>query len=135
MKGKIILIAILATFAMTLTFGAGGALAAGHTEEPSSFFISVKHFVKGDEIGLPREAAVNIQVIRNGQTLAYLPMEFRDRVDANLPGGEYEFIFLDQASGATLFECGPYMIENGDDVRVQAHEQGPGRIPTCFVRK
>jgi hypothetical protein len=134
MKGKIILIAILAAFAMTLTFGAGSALAAEPSDDASSFFISVKHYVKGDEIDLPREAAVNIQVIWNGQTLAYLPMEYGDRMDANLPGGVYEFVFLDQASGAALFDCGPYLIKNGADVRVQAHEQGAGRVPTCYVK-
>lgn len=133
MKGKIILVAILAAFALTAAFGAYNVQAAGH-EEPTSFNISVKHYVKGDEIDLPREAAVNIQVIWNGQTLAFLPMEYGDRVDANLPGGVYEFVFLDQASGAELFDCGPYTITNGDDVRVQAHEQGPGRIPTCYVK-
>lgn len=133
MKSKLILLALLATFALTAAFSTFDVQAAGH-EEPTSFAISVKHYVKGDEIDLPREAAVNIQVIWNGQTLAYLPMEYGDRVDANLPGGVYEFVFLDQASGAKLFECGPYAIINGDDVRVQAHEQGPGRTPACYVK-
>lgn len=133
MKGKLILVAILAAFALTAAFGAYNVQAAGH-EEPTAFNISVKHYVKGDELGLPREAAVLIQVIRNGQTLTYLPMKYQDRLDATLPVGVYEFMFFDQQSGAKLFECGPYAIFGGDDVRVQAHEQGPGRIPTCYVK-
>lgn len=123
-------IALLLALVMALTLGTMGALAAGH-EDPN-FNISVKHYVKGDEIGLTREAPVNIQVIRNGTTIAYLYMKYMDRVDATLPDGTYTFNFLDAETGDRLFSCGPYALE--DDVRVQAHEQGPGRIPTCYPK-
>jgi hypothetical protein len=124
-------IAILATLILTLVLGAVTVFAA---EEPTTFFISVYHFVKGDEIGLTREAPVMIAVVKDGVTITYLSMEYRQRVEADLPGGEYEFIFHDANTFDTLFTCGPYEIENGDHVRVQAHEQGPGRTPDCYVR-
>ena len=50
-----------------------------------------------------------------------------------LAGGTYELKFNDAETGATLFSCGPYDIANGDHVRLQAHEQGSGRVPTCYV--
>ena len=133
MKGKLILIAILAAFALTAAFGAYNVQAAGH-EEPTTFSISAYHYVKGDEIGLTREAPVFVQVIKDGQTLAYLPMQYMQRMEAELPAGVYSFNFLDQGSFTNLFSCGPYMIEGGDDIRLQAHEQGAGRIPTCYVK-
>jgi len=133
MKSKILLVAIAAALVLPLAFGAGTALAAEH-EGPTSFFISAYHYVKGDEIGLTREAPVFVQVVRNGQVLAYLPMKYMDRVDANLPGGTYTLNFLDQGSFAKLFSCGPYDIPNGADIRLQAHEQGAGRVPTCYVK-
>ena len=133
MKGKLLLVALLVAFVIPLSFGAGSALAAGH-EEPTTFSISAYHYVKGDEIGLTREAPVFVQVIKDGQTLAYLPMKYMQRMQAELPAGVYSFNFLDQGSFANLFSCGPYMIEGGDDIRLQAHEQGAGRIPTCYVK-
>lgn len=129
MKNKIS-IAILAALILTMVFGAVGVFAA---EEPTTFFISVYHFVKGDEIDLTREAPVRISVVKDGQTIAFLFMQYRQRVQADLPGGSYEFIFNDAETGSTLFTCGPYEIENGDHVRVQAHEQGPSRVPDCYV--
>jgi hypothetical protein len=129
MKTKIS-IAILATLILTLVMGAVTVFA----QEPTTFFISVYHFLKGDEIDLSREAPVMIAVVKDGLTIDYLRMEYRQRVEADLPGGEYEFIFHDADTFDTLFTCGPYEFENGDDVRMQAHEQGPGRIPDCYVK-
>lgn len=123
--------AVLATLVLTLVFSAISAFAA---EAPTTFFISALHNVKGDEIGLTREAPVRIAVVKDGLTIAYLPLQYRERVEANLPGGTYELLFNDAETGETLFSCGPYEIKNGDDVRLQAHEQGPGRVPNCFVR-
>jgi hypothetical protein len=135
MKRKYKLLGVLGVLILTLVFGTVSAFAADGVEEPTTFNISVKHYVKGDEIGLTREAPVLIQVNRNGQTWTYLHMSYGSRVDAVLPAGIYNFTFLDAETGDTLFKCGAYLIEGGDDVRIQAHEQGPGRIPTCYARK
>jgi hypothetical protein len=123
-------IAILVTLLLTLVMGAVTVFA----QEPTTFFISVYHFLKGDEIDLSREAPVMIAVVKDGLTIDYWRMEYRQRVDADLPGGEYEFIIHDAETFDTLFTCGPYEFENGDDIRMQAHEQGPGRIPDCYVK-
>lgn len=122
--------ALLLALDMALTLGTMGVFAAGH-EDPN-FRISVKHYVKGDEIGLTREAPVNIQVVKDSTTIAYLYMEYMDRVDATLPDGKYTFNFLDAGTGDQLFSCGPYDLE--ENVNVQAHEQGAGRIPTCYPK-
>lgn len=126
---KRISIAILAALILALVFGAVGVMAAA---EPTTFFLSVYHFVKGDEIDLAQDAPVMIHVIKDGQTIALIPMRYRQRIEANLPGGSYEFLFNDLTTGKTLFTCGPYDFANGDHVQVQAHEQGPGRAPDCY---
>jgi hypothetical protein len=129
-RPKLLVIALLLALVMALTLGTMGVFAAGH-EDPN-FRISVKHYVKGDEIGLTREAPVYIQVIKDGTTIAYIYMEYMDRVEATLPDGEYTFNFLDAGTGDQLFSCGPYDLE--DNTNVQAHEQGPGRIPKCYPK-
>lgn len=129
-RRKSLSVALLLALVMALTLSTIGVLAAEH-EDPN-FKISVKHYVKGDEIGLTREAPVNIQVIRNGTTLAFLYMEYMDRVEATLPDGEYTFNFLDAGTGDQLFSCGPYDLE--DNTNVQAHEQGAGRVPKCYPK-
>jgi len=127
-------IPILITLILTLVFGVVSVLAAEEDGEPTTFFISAYHYVKGDEIGLTREAPVRISVIKDGQLIAFLSLKYRQRAEAFLPGGVYEFVFNDAETGATLFTCGPYQIDNGDHIRMQAHEQGPGRVPKCYVR-
>jgi hypothetical protein len=127
---KRITIAILAAMILALVFGAVGAMAAA---EPTTFFLSVYHFVKGDEIDLTQDAPVVVHVVKDGVTIALVPMVYRQRVQADLPGGSYEFMFNDAETGSTLFTCGPYDFVNGDHVQIQAHEQGPGRTPDCYV--
>jgi len=131
---KRISIAVLAALILALVFGAVGAMAAG---EPSTFFISIYHFVKGDEItgedfDLAIEAPMVIHVVKDGVTTALVPIQYRQRFQASLPGGSYEFIFKDAETGATVFTCGPYDFANGDHVQMQAHEQGAGRTPKCY---
>lgn len=126
---KRISIAVLAALVLALVFGAVGVMAAA---EPTTFFISVYHFVKGDEIDLAQDAPVMISVVKDGVTIALVPMQYRQRFQANLPGGSYSFIFKDADTGSTLFTCGPYDFANGDDVHLQAHEQGVGRTPKCY---
>ena len=121
---------ILVTLILTLVFGTVSVFAA---EEPTTFFISIYHNIKGDEIDLTREAPVNVSVVKDGQTVAFVSMQYRQRVQANLPGGDYELIFNDAETGDVLFTCGPYEFVNGDDVRMQVHEQGPGRVPDCYT--
>ena len=129
MKNKL-LIAVLAAFVLSLAFS--GAVVA--QDEPTTFTLSAYHFVKGDEIDLTREAPVFVQVIKDGVVLAYVPMVYKQRIETVLPAGTYELNFLDQETFDRLFTCGPYEIDGGTVVKLQAHEQGVGRAPTCYVK-
>jgi len=129
MKSKIS-IAILAALILTLLLGAMSVVAAG---EPTTFFITLKHYIKGDEIDLTRNAPLNISVIKDGVAIKFFRMEYMQRVDANLPEGKYDFVFYDAMSGDILFKCSHYKFENGDNIHMQIHEQGAGRLPKCYV--
>jgi hypothetical protein len=118
---------------LTMAFGTVGASAAV-PEEPTSFWITVYHFIKGDEIDLTRAAPVNIYVIRDGVTTQIVNLQYRQRFDATLPTGVYEFKFMDANTGMELLSCGTYDFVKGDIVHLQAHEQGPSRTPDCYVK-
>jgi hypothetical protein len=124
---------LLIVLILTMVFGAVGASAAV-PEEPSTFWISVYHFVKGDEIDLTRAAPARILIVKDGVTIGVASMQYMQRMDATLPVGSYKFIFNDAKTGAELFTCGPYDFEKGDIVHMQAHEQGPSRTPDCYVK-
>ena len=118
---------------LTLIFGTVGASAAV-PEEPGTFWISAYHFVKGDEVDLTREAPVTILVVKDGVTIGVAGLQYRQRMEATLPVGSYEFVFNNALTGDELFTCGPYDFESGDKVHLQAHEQGPGRVIDCYVK-
>ncbi|MFN2198720.1 MAG: hypothetical protein ACK2UW_21550 [Anaerolineales bacterium] len=105
------------------------------TEPPATFYMEVAHQVQGSELGLSKATPVIIGVARNGQPLAYVHMSYRDRVGVDLPAGEYQFTFTDADTGDLLFTCGPYDFGDYAQVRVQAHEKGPGRVPDCYVKE
>ena len=118
---------------LTMIFGATGVLAAV-PEEPSTFWISAYHFVKGDEVDLTREAPANVQFVKDGVTIGVARLQYMQRMEATLPVGSYEFVFNNALTGEELFTCGPYDFESGDIVHMQAHEQGPGRVLDCYVK-
>lgn len=133
MKGKIFAFSMVTVFILSMVFATGGAFAQeSQPGEPATFNIQVTHQIKGDEIGLSREAPVIVRVEKDGQILTYFHMQRFQRIDATLPGGLYMFTFLDQATTDELFTCGPYLMLNGTNVRLQAHEKGPGRVPDCY---
>lgn len=135
MKGKLT-ISILVAMVLALVFGAVGVTAATPAD-PSTFWISAYYFVKGDEldddINLSRDAPVTVFIVKDGVTIGVASMQYRQRMETNLPGGSYEFIFNDE-TGTEIFNCGPYDFANGDIVHMQAHEQGPGRVADCYVK-
>lgn len=127
----ITLAAILAFAFSTLALAQDGTT----TEPPPSFYMEVAHQVQGKEVELSRTAPVIVGVMRNGQPLAYIHMNYRDRIGVDLFAGEYEFTFSDAETGDVLFSCGPYDFGDYAQVRVQAHAQGPGRVPDCYVKE
>lgn len=132
MKKKVVL-AILMALLLLAAFG-GAALAQTEDEAPTTFYLEAAHRVQGNQIGLSRETPVVVGVIRNGLPLTYVRMNFGDRVGAELPVGVYELTFTNTSTGDLLFTCGPYTITDALEVRVQAHEKGPGRVPACYVK-
>jgi hypothetical protein len=124
---------LIVVLILTMVFGTVGASAAV-PEEPETFWISIYHFVKGDEIDLAREAPARVLTVRDGVTIGIASMQYMQRMEATLPVGSYEFIFNDANTGAELFSCGPYDFVKGDIVHMQAHEQGEGRVPACYVK-
>jgi hypothetical protein len=132
MKKKITF-SLIVVLILTMVFGTIGASAAV-PDEPSTFWISAYHFIKGDEIDLTRAAPVNIQVIKDGVTTQIVNLQYRQRFEATLPTGVYEFKFMDANTGEELFSCGTYDFVKGDIVHMQAHEQGPSRTPNCYVK-
>ena len=118
---------------LTLVFGTIGA-SAQVPGEPDTFWISAYHFVKGDEIDLTRDAPARVLVVKDGVTVGVASLEYMQRMEATLPVGSYEFVFNNALTGEEMFACGPYDFESGDIVHMQAHEQGPGRTPDCYVK-
>jgi hypothetical protein len=96
--------------------------------------ISAYHFVKGDEIDLTREAPARVLIVKDGVTIAVASLQYMQRLEATLPVGSYDFVFNNALTGEEMFTCGPYDFEKGDIVHMQAHEQGPGRTPDCYVK-
>jgi hypothetical protein len=129
-------ISILVALVLAMVFGAVG-VGAAVPNDPSTFWISYYYFVKGDEldddINLSRDAPVTIHIVKDGVTIEIASLQYRQRVEATLPGGSYEFMYYDE-TGQELFGCGPYDFANGDVVHMQAHEQGPGRVADCYVK-
>lgn len=124
---------LIVVLILTLAFGTVGASAAV-PEEPATFWITIYHFVKGDEIDLTREAPARVLIVKDGVTIGVASLQYMQRMEATLPVGSYEFIFNDANTGAKLFSCGPYDFESGDIVHMQAHEQGEGRVPACYYK-
>jgi hypothetical protein len=135
MKTKLT-ISILVAMVFAMVFGAV-AVSAAVPEEPTTFWLSHYYFVKGDElnddISLSRDAPVTVHFVKDGAWIGLASLQYRQRVEATLPAGSYEFIFNDQ-TGAEIFTCGPYEFDGGDIVHMQAHEQGPGREPDCYTK-
>jgi hypothetical protein len=129
-------ISILVVMILVMVFGAVGASAAV-PEDPSTFWITHYYFVKGDElnddISMSRDDPVTVHIVKDGVTIGLATLQYRTRMEATLPVGSYDFVFYDQ-TGAELFSCGSYDFESGDIVHMQAHEQGPGRAPDCYVK-
>jgi hypothetical protein len=83
---------------------------------------------------LTRAAPARVLIVRDGVTSGIVSLQYMQRMDATLQVGSYKFIFNDANTGKELFSCGPYKFVKGDVVHMQAHEQGEGRVPACYVK-
>jgi hypothetical protein len=134
---------IINRFALVLTLLAviGGALAIGTSNakaaapsDTTTFHISVYHGINGKALGLSKELPVVASVYKDGVWLTNIPLNFKDRFEANLPAGTYTI-------EVTSLEAGPLpsmtidsaAIPAGVDVRVRA-KLDTGQTPILNVR-
>lgn len=130
-------------FALVLTLLAvlGGALAAGTSNakaaspsDDTNFHISVYHGINGKTLGLSKELPVVASVYKDGVWLTNIPLNFKDRFEANLPAGIYTI-------QVTSAEAGPLpsmtidsaAIPAGVEVRIRA-KLDTGKTPILSVR-
>lgn len=116
----VIVFALVALLAGAFAFVAPNAKAADGT-----FNISVYHGINGRSLGLDKELPVIATVYKDGQRLAAIPLEFKDRFTADLPAGTYEIMVEAVGVGPIpSMTIGPVTIPADVDVRIQAQISG-----------
>lgn len=122
--------------ALIAILGAGFAFAAPRAQaSDGTFNVSVYHGINGKALGLSKELPVLAYIYRNGELLATVPLEFRDRVTTNLPAGNYTIKVFSTELGAFVpsMQVGPVELPEGIKVRLNA-QLGAGRIPDLVAR-
>jgi hypothetical protein len=101
---------------------------------PSGFNISVYHGINGTALGLSKELPVTASVYEDGEFLANIPLEFKDRFATNLPAGTYTIMVTSAEAGPLpSMTVGPVYIPEGVEVRLQAQLAG-GKTPILNVK-
>ena len=99
-----------------------------------TFQISVYHGINGKALGLSKELPVIASVYKDGQWLADLPLEFKDRFSANLPEGTYTIMVTAVGVGPVpSMTVGPVFLPADADVRLMAR-LGAGGTPIIAAR-
>lgn len=121
---------LIAILAGAFAFAAPRALASDGT-----FNVSVYHGINGKALGLSKELPVMAYVYRNGELLATLPLEFKDRITANLPAGNYTIkVFSTELNSfVPSMQVGPVELPEGIMVRLNA-QLGAGGAPDLVAR-
>jgi len=127
-----IVLTLVAVLASALAFGATKARAADGT-----FNVSVYHGINGKALGFSKELPVIASVYKDGQIIAELPLEFKDRFSADLPAGTYTIMVSAVVGGNFVpvpsMTVGPVAIPADVDVRLQA-QLAEGGTPILSVR-
>lgn len=125
----VIVATLLALLAGAFAFAAPNAKASDGT-----FNISVYHGINGRALGLSKELPVIATVTKDGQTIANIPLEFKDRFTADLPAGTYLIKVTAVGVGPVpSMTVGPVEIPEGVDVRLNA-QLGAGGTPIIKAR-
>ncbi len=121
---------LVAVIAAAFAFAAPRALASDGT-----FNVSVYHGINGKSLGLSKELPVEAYIYRNGELLATVPLEFRDRLSTNLPAGNYTIKVFSTELGTFVpsMQVGPVDLPEGIQVRLQA-QLGAGGAPDLVAR-
>jgi hypothetical protein len=123
-------VAVVMVLAMLIS--AQVALAAGH----GTFNASIYHGIDGRRIGLSEELPVNIWIMKDGVLFAKInDVTFRQRIDAELPAGNYEIMVESVELGAVIdsMSVGPVDISEDSDMRFRA-TLGKGLTPVLYAR-
>ena len=123
-------ITLIAILAAAFAFAAPRALASDGT-----FNVSVYHGINGKALGLSKELPVEAYIYRNGELLATVPLEFKDRITTNLPAGTYMIKVFSTELGAFVpsMQVGPVDLPEGIEVRLNA-KLGAGGTPDLVAR-
>ncbi|MDX1437296.1 MAG: hypothetical protein R3335_10825 [Anaerolineales bacterium] len=111
-KSKISLLAVV--FALVIGISASPAAAAG-----STFDLTVKHAINGEDLGLDQALPVDVYV-NGGYAFTF---SFGEKVNTSLPAGSY-FIEVNLAgTSTTVMTLGPADIPADVDVTIKAFLQ------------
>ena len=119
-----LILAVLFGLVMSLTLVVPTASADSH-----AFDISIYHGINGRSLGLDKELPVDVYV--NGQ-LAIPGLEFKDKIETQLPAGEYTFMVKLAGTDTTVMSFGPAEVPAGADVSVHA-KLSAEKTPTLKV--
>jgi len=119
------IIAVLLGLVMAL-----GIVVAPASAQNDEFDISIYHGINGRSLGLTKDLPVDVYV--NGG-LAIPGLEFKDKIETQLPAGEYTFMVKLAGTDTTVMSFGPAEIPAGADVNVHA-KLGAKKTPTLKVR-
>lgn len=102
--------------------------------EPTTFNLSVYHGINGKALGLSKELPVTATIYKDGTMLTAIPLEFKQRVSANLEPGTYTITVTSAEAGPLpSMTVGPVFIPAGVEVRGQA-QLAAGKTPIVNVK-
>ena len=105
-------------------------LAAAPAFAQDMFDITVIHGINGKALGLDKALPVDVYV--NGD-LAIPNLQFRDRIETQLPAGNYTIMVKLAGTDTTVMSFGPADVPAGVQVTARAR-LGAGKTPTLDVR-
>ena len=116
-------------FALIALLAGSFAFSAREAKAADTFNISVYHGINGTALGLSKELPVTASVYKDGEFLANIPLEFKDRFTTNLPAGTYTIMVTSAEAGPLpSMTVGPVFIPEGVEVRLQA-QLAAGKTP------
>ena len=112
-----VLVALLLAV-MLMSTAAPAVLADGHMVD-----VTVMHRINGERLDLARELPVDVCIYEGGALLDSFTFGFPDKVNAELPAGEYKFDVVFAGAGCdsdVIMSAGPAALEAGMKVKAMA---------------
>ena len=123
-------ITLIAILAAAFVFAAPNAKASDGT-----FTVSVYHGINGRALGLSKALPVEAHIYLNGEMLASVPLEFKDRLTTNLPAGNYTIKVFSTELGTYIpsMQVGPVDLPEGIHLFLKA-KLSEDKTPILGVR-